>query len=325
IAEIFNHLDPTAQTHTHKRTVLARLENDILFHVKLPLLHKETRILETEFLNAVSILYKWARYKFNPVFGDLPAEPAGYQGRLSGYEVDISFEPEQFFFSMKLEHIDSHAIGTIWHAHAYIKPDENEGLSFYHVTSIDMPRGVSHRFTFKRPSYITDLSNKIGLMDIVRLGSKAKLVNDDDMLDELTDLIRAEKRQFPVIVISQNPSKSSDEFSENEDWDYDMNTFTINGTRLAKVVGLYCHVYMIDFTWNQAFAEAFHIEETDVHGCIAIFWPEYQHREPEIFTKEMVSNAQFDFNRFAFHEDSVCEKAFRHKLVQLIKDDHVTH
>ncbi len=325
ITEFFNHPDSSMHNGKHPHPGLVRLENDILFHMKLPLLHKETRLLETEFSNAASILYKWARYKFNPVFGDLPLEPSSYQGKLPGYQVEIAFEPEHFFFSLKLDHIDLQTPGTLWHAHAYIRQDENGELSFYHVTSIDMPRGVSRRITFKRPSYLTDLSNKIGLVDVVRLGSKAKIVNDDDALDELIGLIRNPKRQLPVIVITQNQPETAFDFSETDDWEYDMNTFTINGTRLAKVIGLYCHVYMTDYIWNQAFADELHLNDKDIHGCIAIFWSEYQQRQPEIFTKEMVKNAQFDFNRFAFHKENIGEKAFRHKLVQIIKDDHVTH
>ena len=325
ITDFFKHPGTSTHTKKHPQNVLARLENDILFHIKLPLLHKETRLLETEFFNAASIIYKWVRYKFNPVFGDFPVEPSSYRGKLPGYDVEISFVPELFSFSVKLEHIDSQSIGTLWHAHAYIKQEEDGSLSFYHVTSIDMPRGVSHRFTFIRPSYLTDLSNKIGLVDVVLLGSKAKMVNDDDIFEELISLIQNEKRQFPVIVITQNQMETSFETLESEDWDYDMNTFTINGTRLAKVIGLYSHVYMTDFLWNEPFAEAFHISDRDVHGCIAIFWPKYQQKEPEIYTKEMVKNTQFDFNRFAFHKEHIGEKAFRHKLVQMIKDDHVTH
>lgn len=325
VTEIFNHMTHVIFGKAHPKNTLARLETDILFHIKLPLLHKEIRNLDTEFYNAASILYKWARFKLNPVFEDIPAELAAYQGKLPGYEINITYEPEKLSFVMQLEHIDCHSIGTLWHVYASIQLSEDGKLLFYHITSRDMPRGVSHRSTFNRPSYLTDLSNKIGLVDVVRLGSKAKMVDDDETLDELIHLIRSGDRRLPVVVITQNSLEAPDSISENEDWDYDMNTFTINGTRFAKVTGLYCHVYMTDFTWNHSFADAFSIDRNDVQGCIAIFWPESRQKSFELYTRQMVNNAQFDFNRFAFHEDSLCEKAFRHKLVQMIKDDHVAY
>ena len=46
-------------------------------------------------------------------------------------------------------------------------------------------------------------------------------------------------------------------------------------------------------------------------------WPEEQKRTPDIFTKDDVCHAEFDFNRFAFHDNNISEKAFRHKLVQV--------
>ena len=186
-----------------------------------------------------------------------------------------------------------------------------------------MPRGISQRSTFYRPFFLTELSNKIGLVDIVRLGSKAKFVNSNESFQELLDLIHSDIRRLPVVVITQNDPEHSEEILQNEEWEYDMNTFTVNGTRLAKVIGLYCHVYMIDFAWDNAFADTFSIRREDAYGCIAIFWPESQHKSPNLYTRQMVSNAQFDFNRFAFHEDNIYEKAFRHKLVQIIKDNHV--
>lgn len=44
-----------------------------------------------------------------------------------------------------------------------------------------------------------------------------------------------------------------------------------------------------------------------------------QKRTPDIFTKDDVCHAEFDFNRFAFHDNNISEKAFRHKLVQVTR------
>lgn len=48
-------------------------------------------------------------------------------------------------------------------------------------------------------------------------------------------------------------------------------------------------------------------------------------KDPDIFTKDMIFDTQFDFNRLIFHDKNITEKAFRHKLVQIIKDDNVSH
>ena len=49
-------------------------------------------------------------------------------------------------------------------------------------------------------------------------------------------------------------------------------------------------------------------------------WVTFQGGEDRFFTKEMIENCRFDINRLAFESGNISEKAFRHKLVRLIKE-----
>jgi len=324
IAQICKTIEPIQDDRVYQKNKLARLESNVLFHLEQPLLHKPSRNIETEFNNASLILYKWARFKLNSVFEDIPAEPSYYKNSLPGYQVKIIFQPEKLFFSMKLYYIDSTSIGTLWHVHSTIALLDDGQLHFYHMTSRDVPRGVSQPTNFSRPSFLPELANKIGLVDVQRLSNKTQYITNASQLGHFTELVCAEERRLPVIAITQHISDMPDEKSCPY-YDYDMNTFTINGTRLAKVIGHYAHVFMVDFSLADAFGKAFGIADNDVFGCICIFWPPYSKRPQELFTRQMVIDTQFDFNRFAFHDDSISEKAFRHKLVQMIKDDNISH
>lgn len=42
--------------------------------------------------------------------------------------------------------------------------------------------------------------------------------------------------------------------------------------------------------------------------------------EDKFYTRERIANSRFDFNKYAFDSGNVYEKAFRHKLVRLIKE-----
>lgn len=313
-----------AEEHSFQRSILSRLESNTLFHLEVPLLHKPTRKIKSEFNNAASILYKWARFKLNPVFQDMPAEISSYNNRLPGYDVKITHQPEKFLFTMKIHHIDGKRIGTIWHMDSSIRMLEDGQLHFYHVTSRDTPYGVAQRDTFNKPSFIADLSNKVGLNDQVRLGNKARFIESDQHFQELLNLLENQKRQLPVIVITQHSNTKPTDNTEYKDG-YDMDTFTINGTRLAKVIGLYSHVYMLDQHLLSDWSTVQKIKPEDADGSIMIFWPPVSKKAPDLFTQKMVCDAQFDFNRFAFHDQNIYEKAFRHKLVQIIKDDNVNH
>ena len=327
LEQICDNITLSQDERVYQKNILARLESNVLFHLELPLLHKESRKLAGEFTNAANILYRWARFKCNPVFEDIPSELTAYQNHLPGYQLKIEYCPDDLHFSMKLHYIDSKSVGTLWHIHASLAQMEDNRLHFYHMTSRDMPRGVSQATTFNKPSFLPELSNKVGLVDIIRLSTKAHFVTNEEEYRELTELIHADNRKLPVVVITQKIVDEKDSTENTVEFrdSYDMNTFTINGTRLAKVVGNYCHVFMIDFALIPLFMQEYNLSKEDAIGCISINWEPELHKPARIYTQKMVNDTHFDFNRFAFHDDNLNEKAFRHKLVQMIKDDNISH
>lgn len=326
VAEACRHIEMPLDGHIYHKPAFARLESNILFHIELPLLHKETRLLKSEFNNAVTILYKWARFKCNPVFEDIPEELCSYHNRLPGYNLTISYIPEQMSYSMKIQYIDSKSAGTLWHVHSSVALMDDGQLHFYHMTSRDMPRGAAHRSTFCKPSFMHELVKKAGLVDIKRLGCMAHFITNSGEYAGVRDFINNPGRMLPIIVITQRTNISSSIYPGNNFKDgYDMNSFYVNGTRLAKVIGNYSHVYMADRCISEEFAKDNGIKPGSQDGCIYIFWPENTGKEPDIFTKDMISDTHFDFNRLIFHDENITEKAFRHKLVQIIKDDNVSH
>lgn len=306
----------------YQRISLAPLESNILFQLDIPLLHKESRDIKSEFNNSSSIMYKWVRYKFSHVFPEMPAEISTYHGHLPGYDANITWQPEELFYHMKLEYIDCSMPGALWNMDASIRQTGNGQLNFTHVTSRNTPYGAAQRETFSKPSFISDLSNKVGLTDQVRLGNKARFVESGQDLDSLSELLTCPARRLPVVAIVQQSGPDTANSSDYKDG-YDMNTFPINGMRLAKVTGLYAHIYMIDRSLLPLWAASQQLSDEDADGCIMIFWPADRKKSPEQFTRKMVYDTQFDFNRFAFHDNNIYEKAFRHKLVQIIKDDNV--
>ena len=309
-----------AGEHNFQKHTLAPLETSTLFQLDVPLMHRETRSIESEFNAACSIIFKWVRYKFTSIFPDFPSELCTLTMDSPGYKIDIDCRTQELSFDMKMMYIDSRSPGTIWYIEAHIKSTEQSNLVLTQKTYRNTPYGVAQRETFNKPSFISDLSIKIGLMDINRLGNKAKFIRTKEELSEFFALVDNPARKLPVILLTQHNLVENTEISDYKDG-YDMNTFPINGTRLAKVVGLYSHVYMLDYTLVPLFADRQKYSVAAAAGCIQIFWKTSDHKEPELFTKDMIQATQFDFNRFAFHDQNVNEKAFRHKLVQIIKDD----
>ncbi len=323
LREICRDFPLTGIEKPHPRQELSRLDTNILFRLELPLLHKKTRQLESEFHNAAAILYKWARFKLNSVLEDIPQEISAYDGALPGYRLKTVYRPEAFSFSMDLFFVDLEAPGTFWHVSASIELVENGGLFFCHTTSRDAPKGTVQKITFLRPSYLPDLCSRVGLMDIVRIGGKANFIKNKEDFDTMAELISNNERKLPLIAVVQYTSQPPNGSAWEKYGDYDMTTFTINGTRLAKVIGHYCHVYMIDYNMIHYFAGMISLTPEKTQGSICLFRPAGSENQMQIFTRDMIIDTRFDFNRNAFHDDNIYEKAFRHKLVQMIKNENV--
>ena len=327
ITAYYQEHDPLAvKTPAPVRQALKPLDQSTLFHLEIPLLHKPVRELKTEFNNASHIIYRWIRYKLSYIFPDLPAEVETLHRHLPGYDVKCIWDAEQYIMEAEFSYIDDKMPGTLWHITASLHGDstkDKEPLMFRHRTTLHTPTTALHRETFSKPSYLSELSSKIGLMDQERLGTQGRFVNTPEGFEALEHLLHDPHRRLPVIVITQHEAVSPENINDYREG-YDMNTFPVNGTRLAKVIGLYSHVYMLD----QKLTKNLSVEGQDtkvIHGGILIFWPVSSRREATVYTSRMIREAHFDYNRFAYHEQNFNEKAFRSKLAQIIKDDHVTH
>ncbi len=303
----------------HSKNTFARLDTNTLFHLDIPLLHKSSRMIESEFNNACGIIFRWARFRLNPVFEDIPAEICSYENSLPGYHLKTEFQPDIFTFNMTMSYIDTRSPGTLWHIDTSICKTKKEELLFHHRTTQNTPHGSARRDTYSKPGFLSDLSNKVGLTDIVRLGSQAKFIDSPETLQAFYELLQDSRRRLPVILITQYSLPAPDPRPDYKAG-YDMNSFPVNGVRVAKVVGLYAHVYMLDQALIPLWAKERPEPAETLYGCITISWPADADRPEEHFTSQAICDATFDFNRFIFHDKRINEKAFRHKLVQIIKN-----
>ncbi len=312
---------PQKEEKVFQKTTLRRLETSILFQLHLPLMHKETRVLENEFVTASSMVYKWAKNKIGQVFTDMPETIGSYSNKLPGYFFQVLYKPKEMEFALNMHHFDTHTPGTVWHTETLIYKHNNGKLYLYHKTARDMFPDFSGNETFSKPSFLSEISTRIGLEDVVRIGNKPVTITDNAGLDELRTLINSKSLRLPVIIIAMQLNTTDAVVSE--DAAADMSNYSINGVRLAKVTGLYSHVYLLDALLLDSYAEMINSTVSTADGSVCIIWPEKYHRAHEIYTKDMIYDASFDFNKFAINGQNLYEKAFRHKLVQMIKDANV--
>lgn len=327
IEKYFQEHDPLAPPlPSASKKPLSCLEGRTLFQLEVPLLHKATRNIKSEFNNSARIVYRWARYKLNLVFPEIPSEISDIEYHQPGYDIKFCRQPDKLSFQLELSYIDDTMPGTLWHINASVSPcDTNaQQLLFQHRTTLYTPSSGVQREAFFKPTYLSELAAKVGLTDQERLGSQERFIDTPEALHTFEALLHNPQRRLPIVLITQYPGSYS---SASADYrkGYDMNTFPVNGTRLAKVIGLYAHVCLLDHSLSEQWSASRKLSSEDSNGSIMIFWPPASQKEPTLYTQTNIQDAHFDFNRFAYHEKNFIEKAFRSKLAQIIKDDNVSH
>lgn len=326
IEKYFLEHDPLAvPTPSVPKKTLSRLESRTLFQLEVPLLHKPSRDIKSEFINSARIVYRWARYKLNLVFPEIPSEISNIELHQPGYDIKFCREPGNLSFRLELSYIDDTHPGTLWHINASVSPCDTDAkqLLFQHRTTLYTPSSGIQREAFFKPTYLSELAAKVGLIDQERLGSQESFIDTLEALHAFEALLNNPQRRLPVVLITQSPVTDTTS-SANYRKGYDMNTFPVNGTRLAKVIGLYAHVCLLDYRLSEQWAVSRKLSPEDSIGSIMIFWPPASQKEPTLYTQTKIQDAHFDFNRFAYHEKNFIEKAFRSKLAQIIKDDNVS-
>lgn len=117
----------------------------------------------------------------------------------------------------------------------------------------------------------------------------------------LSEFIADHSRTLPVILAVE------EEDSERQ----------ININRLAETVGTYAHVFLLSKKAIPMMVEKSDYTTEELTGAV---WVTFQNGEDKFYTRERIANSRFDFNKYAFDSGNVYEKAFRHKLVRLIKE-----
>ena len=57
----------------------------------------------------------------------------------------------------------------------------------------------------------------------------------------------------------------------------------------------------------------------ELEGSVILFWRKDAKMRMSFYSRQQVLNSQFDFNRFVYSNGQIYDKAFRRKILQIIK------
>lgn len=261
------------------------------------------------FKKAAGYIYAWVKSRYSEALEGIGENISDYTGSTPGYSVEVHFNEQELYFSERTTHIDSKIASRIWISNAVICRDE-DGLLFTVTNEYAEPKDRyrdNENVLFSRPNFYGEIADNIGICDVVRLRENVKYVNPNNY-SEMTALIAAPQRKFPVIVFMGADEQWTDKF--------DVNYF-------AYLVGYYAHIKKIEHAeTGLLFAKEYGLELSKYEDSITVFYPG---REAQTSYKSDILETTFEVIKLEqkkYWNENGC-RAYRRQLVAQIREQNV--
>lgn len=354
IAKICERLNYIKDLWSFQTPPLQRLESSDVFCLEVHLRHKEELSLLEELRTAAGIVQNWAKNKMSDIFDDISGKPENYKRQTLGYQMVTSYHERLFYYEMEMYYLDMEHPGTIWQMQVLIHKVRtgDEYLTFWVHSICRHPQDMSAAAVFSKPLFVNELSAKVGLEDVELLKTSPITIENEETYNRLLKLIYAKERRLPIVVLAAAADGILDgkvilENNKKEEKNFYTDKAFLGGRvflkrklfpenrkqlrrkkgnfygilhagKLAHIIGMYSHVYLLDREYSGKFGEELGKKTKEIYGSVSIY--DCGSITPsEFFTEEQILGSRFDYNRYVYYEGDVYEKAFRHKLVEMIK------
>lgn len=273
------------------------------FNFDVVLGHKESLLPEEELKSAAFLLYRWAFDRYSSVF-DMPEMLCDYQSEIPGYKLSFKYDSVKMRTNLYAMYIDVEKPGTIWNVYADCSEHEGE-IHFSTHVYCDSVHAVPSQELFHRPHFVKELAYRFGFIDIEPLNGEVKRIKSDNDFQKFKSLVYNKSRKMPVIVVCQDGNEE--------------NKTLIKISGLEKAISDYAHIFVLDKKMFGNYMNISGRSTEDINGSTAVFWTHGSDNEMSFYTREQILNSHFDFNRFVYSGGHIYDKAFRRKLLQIIK------
>ena len=283
----------------NERLELNPLDVTPSFQLRVNLTHDSHREVNQEFLAAVKLIAGWAQGRFRNISDDIPDTPVDYEFHAAGYNLQILGNVSLGFYKLSLDHVDTERKGVVWRTKVSLERSERIRMKVDCDYCHNPDRLI--RDSFAKPRFVDEIFRKIGYEDVIPMSLKPHKIEKMREIEELGEFINNRARTLPVVlaVEEEDPERQ------------------ININRLAETVGTYAHVFLVSKKAIPMLVGTSDYTPEELNGAV---WVTFQNGEDKFYTRDRIANSRFDFNKYAFDPGNVYEKAFRHKLVRLIKE-----
>ncbi len=299
LAKLCHEVIRTERAARIERQELKRLDVTPSFRLQVTLSHRTGQDLNQEFLTAIQMIGQWAQGQFRNLTEDIPTTPVDYEYYVPGYHLTILGNASLGFYKLTMDHVDVTRNGVLWRTNVSLERGSRIRMKvdcdYYHTPN----RLV--RDSFSKPRFVDEIFRRIGYEDVIPMTLKPKKISHLKDLEEVSSFISDNNRTLPVILAVEEEDKVRQ----------------VNINRLAETIGTYAHVFVLEKKAIPILVDKSDYSKEELMGAVWVTFPD---GSDKLYTRDMIEETRFDFNKYAFDEGNVYEKAFRHQLVRMIKE-----
>lgn len=278
---------------------LKPLDTTPSFQLNVLLCHNPSLEVHQEFMAAVQMIATWAQGRFHNIVKDIPITPVDFDFHLPGYDLKITGNVSLGFYRLSMDHVDTMRKGVVWRTNVSLERGDRVRMRVDCDYCHTPDRLVRDSFT--KPRFVDEIFRRIGYEDVIPMSLKPRKIRNMKELEAASAFIGDQSRTLPVVLVVEEPDPERQ----------------INVNRLTETIGTYAHVFILDKKTLPILVDVSDYTTDELAGAV---WVTFRGGEDKFYTREMIADTRFDFNKYAFDTGNTYEKAFRHKLVKLIKE-----
>lgn len=261
------------------------------------------RSLDEEWAGVADVLYGWAYDMFGNVF-EMPEETCDFQSETPGYKLSVKLNRAKYKINVYAMYIDLDRTGTMWNVHTECTELDGK-LHFTVRVECDSVHVIPEQELFRKPYFIKEMNTKFGFVDIIKLNGEIHRIKTSEELENMKKFVDNIKRKMPVVVVCQDGMEE------------DKALIKMSG--LSKAIDDYAHLFFAGAEVFEGLAEFAVRKADELDGSVILFWRKDAKMRMSFYSRQQVLNSQFDFNRFVYSNGQIYDKAFRRKILQIIK------
>ena len=238
-----------------------------LFRIRID--YNNGRTLEGTFAHVSRIIHSWIVEKFSGI--DIPEKPHSYSTNRAGITIDILYDWDKRYYTMRTTHTDREVAGKMWITQASLYVDDNGlWLGIKNHFSIHTPVDTDYSI-YSAPSFVNRIASNVYLMDSNNVVGSVQTVGSEQSVEELFDLVTSKERTLPVIIISEASLAGYKYFYVIDEPGH----YFLDGGKLCSELNYLAHVFYLPLLyqtkWNELIGSTWEV----YNGAVRTYYPNF--------------------------------------------------